>query len=104
MTIDTNLQEFVRRIEELISVANKKRQEVVSAGGGEWLVKSYDTLIENLVDLRSTASADKLPRPSRGETRPGAGLGLSRAVGEWCEDDELLDRVRSVEDYFRHTL
>jgi hypothetical protein len=62
----------------------------------KWQIKLHDGFIENFTDLCSAAAADKLPRPSRGGTRPGAGLGLSRWVGEWCEDDELLDKGEAL--------
>jgi hypothetical protein len=104
MDIDASLQEFLRRLDGLISMAEEKQQRAKAAGAEAWLIESYNTLLRNLKVLRDTASQDKLPRRSRGETRPGAGLGLSRAVGEWCEDDELLDEVRNVEDYFRESL
>lgn len=104
ITSDANLEEFVRRLESVISMMNEKRRKFMSSSGADWQIGSYDTLIKNLTDLRDTAVADKLRRPSRGETLPGTGLGLSHVVGEWCEDDELLNHVRSVEDYFRHVL
>jgi hypothetical protein len=96
--------EFLLRLDGLIFMAEEKRQRAKAAGAEVWPIASYDTLVRNLKVLRDTASQDKLPRQSRGETGPGAGLGISRAVGEWCEDDELLDKVRNVEDYFRESL
>lgn len=104
MNVDASLQEFIRRVDALISMAKGKRQQAIDMGEQAWIASSYDTFIRNLNALRDTANQDKLPRPSRGETRPGAGLGLSRAVGEWSEDDELLGAVRDVEDYFRASL
>jgi hypothetical protein len=42
-----------------------------------------------------------LPRPSKGEVPQGTGLGLIRGVGEWTEDDDLLDAVYKVESHYK---
>jgi hypothetical protein len=102
--LDEKMQEFLRRLDAAISLAQEKMRLIQSENGADWLIGSYATLIDNLETLRGTASQGKLPRQSQGQVPEGTGLGISRGVGEWCEDDQMLDTLLYVEIYYRHAL
>lgn len=101
---DALTQEFLRRLDVALSLAESKMNEAKATGGEGWMLDEFGTLCRNLKAIRSNAAEGRLPRQSRGETPPGTGLGIGRAMGEWCEDDELLDAAKAVEDFFRSSL
>ena len=104
IAVDEKMKTFLLHLDAAISMAHEKMDSIRSNHGDEWLVESYVTLIENLKTLRDTACQGKLPRQSFGQVPEGTGLGISRAVGEWCDDDEMFDTLLAAENYYRHTL
>ena len=62
---------------------------------------NYQILLSELRDLRSKAISEGLPRQSRGEISTGTGLGLTKAVGEWCSDPQVMTDLYALEDHFR---
>ena len=89
--------EFIRLIEIAISITEKLEEDAIDT----WLTESVRTTIDTLKAFREMAASGKLPRPSRGDVPQGTGLGLTRGVGEWTENDELLDAVFAVEEYYK---
>lgn len=101
---DALAHEFLHRIDIALSLAESKMNKAKATGGEGWLLDEFSTFCRNLKVIRNNAAEGRLPRQSRGETQPGTGLGIGRAMGEWCEDDELLDAAKAVEDFFRWSL
>jgi hypothetical protein len=101
---DEKMQEFLCRLDAAVLLAQRKLHAIQSSNGETWLIKSYVTLIEILLNFRNTASQDKLPRQSKNQTKKGAGMELGRGAGEWCEDDQMLNALLYVENYYRHVL
>jgi hypothetical protein len=93
--------QFLALIDAAIDSAETLHQATLAAGKATSLVEAARRTVANLKDLRESAQLDRLPHPSRGETPPGAGLGLFRFIGEWTEDNQLLSRVRDVEHFYR---
>lgn len=89
----SKIEEFVRLIDVAIS-----RAEAVSAQAAraqsEWLVADAAAAKAQFERLKQQALSGELA-PSQ-----GAGLGVSRALGEWAPDD-LLDAGVAVENFYR---
>ena len=97
---DTPAKELIRLIEIAISITEKLEEDAIDT----WLTESVRTTMDTLKAFRDMAAPGKLPRPSRGDVPQGTGLGLTRGVGEWTEDDELLDAVYAVEEYYKKAM
>lgn len=97
VTIDKKLSFFIDLLDQAITMV----AATDTTGWSQGKLEQMNLLSTNLKKFREIAQSGKLPRQSRNEVPPGTGLGLSRAVGEWCEDDALLDFMRKVEDYYR---
>jgi hypothetical protein len=80
------------------------RAEIASSGQYTGKLSSADLTSPNLASLRNLVVTDKLPRPSKGQVSNRASLGLSREVGEWTEDDRLLEASYAVEEYYRKSV
>lgn len=94
---DPAVKEFVRLLDMAIIIAVNLKTNSADA----LFVESVSVTIENLQAFRDMAISGKLPRPSKGEVPQGTGLGLTRGVGEWTDNDDLLDAVYEVENYYR---
>lgn len=94
---DPQIIEFIK----LIDVAIASTEQLKMNSENSKLVKNIDEAIQNLKAFCSMAISGKLPSPSRGDVPEGAGLGLTRGIGEWAEDGNLLDAVYAVENYYK---
>lgn len=97
---DTTAKELIRLIEVAISITEKLEEDATDT----WLTESVRTTIDTLKAFREMVVSGKLPRPSRGEVPQGTSLGLTRGIGEWTENDELLDAVYGVEEYYKKAM
>jgi len=104
IAVDANEKEFVRLLEVAIAIAEKMKSDAIASGSTSWVSESIDVTVENLKGFRDTALSGKLPSPSKGEVPQGTGLGLIRGVGEWTEDNSLLDAVYEAEDYYKKSM
>ncbi len=88
--METN--EIIDLLDRAILVA----AEVVecSRDESEWMAEDARNALEKFRQLRVAAISGQLPR-SR-----GAGLGITRALGEWAPDD-LYQAGKAVEDFYR---
>lgn len=59
-----------------------------------WMAEDARNALEKFRQIRDAAIAGKLPRSG------GAGLGITRALGEWAPDD-LYEAGKAVEDFYR---
>lgn len=101
IAVDESTKEFVRLIGVAINIAGKMRADVVRSGVNLWMLESIDKTINILNGYCDTALSGRLPRISRGDVPAGAGISLSRGVGEWTEDDAFLEAIYSIEDYYK---
>jgi len=97
--MDLAAQEFVRLCDVAIAEAMRVAEELRQAGGPGGSLEMAALTVENLQKLRQSAVDETLLRPSL-----GAGLGLSRGVGDWTEDDGLMAAVRQVERHYREKM
>jgi hypothetical protein len=95
--MDTNDQVTLKFL-KLIRVAVSHAQTLKANGMSE---SKVDAVIDALESFGSLASSGKLPRASTGEVPEGTGLGLLRGISEWTEDDDLLDSVFEIEEYYK---
>jgi hypothetical protein len=86
---------------ELISVAISCAESLKANGAPS---DRIDTSIDTLKSFGNLASSGKLPRVSTGEVPKGTGLGLLKGIGEWTEDDELLDAVFKIEEHYKNKM
>lgn len=92
--------EFTQLVEQAIKRTKELNKELIANGSGKGTIEASEIAIENLERLKKHISEGTLPRASKGEVPKGTGLGVSRAIGEWTEDDELIDRVKKIEEFF----
>lgn len=97
---DRDLDQFMRLIEQAL----KRLDPFDSAATPAWMRSASTKTRNSLEALRKTAQEGRLPRISRGDVPTGTGLGIGRAVGEWCEDDGVLAAVRALELHYRERL
>lgn len=97
---DAAVKEFVRLLDIAIAIAERMKVGATDA----FIAESSDATVGNLKSFRDMALSGRLPRPSKGEVPQGTGLGLTRGVGEWTEDDDLLDAVYEVENYYKKSM
>jgi hypothetical protein len=88
----------MRLCDGAVEEAARLVQEYQREGDSERLEMAELTL-ENLRGIKDSALTGILPRPSQ-----GAGLGLTREVGEWAEGLPLMDLVEAVELYYRRNM
>ncbi|MDF9907665.1 hypothetical protein [Pseudomonas sp. AP3_22 TE3818] len=100
IAVDAVVKEFVRLLDVAIAIA-----EIIKARTRDaFIVESADTTVKNLMGFRDMAISGGLPRPSKGEVPQGTGLGLTRGVGEWTEDDDLLAAVYEIENHYKKSM
>jgi hypothetical protein len=85
----------------LIDLAISKAKNLKLKGAS---VENVDAAIKTLQGFSNLASSGKLPLISAGEVPEGTGLGLVRGIGEWTEDDDLLDAVFEIEQYYKTSM
>ena len=99
--LDPGVTELIERIDTSLVVVEATKEDVQ---GSElnWLPEKYAQLMCNLQALREALTSKKIPRPSRGDIPAGTGLSLIKAVGEWCDNDQVLNSLAHIEDYYRY--
>lgn len=95
--IDIQIIKFI----QLIDVAIVNTEELKMTQNNSLTIESINETIDNLKAFRRMAATGDIPRPSRGDTPQGTGLGLTRGIGEWTEDDRLLDAAYAVEKHYK---
>jgi hypothetical protein len=98
--IDTNTVGFVKQIDTFLAIIEKFKNK----GANSLVMKSANETMENLKIFRNIVVSGKLPRPSKGDVPDGTGLGLTRSIGEWTEDDDLLDAAYAVEKHYKEQM
>jgi len=93
--MDNNLHEFIELLTKAINVANVKLERLQKEDSNKGLIEMAELTVKNLQDWRNIAVAGKLPRPSH-----GAGLGLSKHIGDWC-NDELYELALDLDEYYQ---
>lgn len=93
--MDKNLHEFIELLNKAINVAKVKLELIQKESSNKDLLEMAELTVKNLQDWRDIAVAGKLPRPSH-----GAGLGLSKHIGEWC-NDELYELALDLDEYYQ---
>ena len=102
--MDTVTEKFLQLIDKTVVEAERVKAEIVATGRFPGKLVAANLTLSNLASLKTLVLTDKLPRPSKGQVSKRASLNLSREVGEWTEDDQLLDASYAVEDYYRQSL
>lgn len=100
MSKQVTTQEFLFMIDAAIHRAEVLRKKLVEDNHDLGVIFASQRTLDSLMRIRGHVEGDKLPKVSKGEVPEGAGLGLSRAIGEWTEDEELLEAARKVEKCF----
>jgi hypothetical protein len=98
------IEKFLQLIDTTSAEAQRVKSEMTAAGSSLGKQVAVDLTLSNLASLRNLVVTDKLPRPSKGQVSNRASLGLSREVGEWTEDDRLLEASYAVEEYYRKSV
>ena len=93
--------ELLQLIDKTAVEAERVKAGIIATGRFPGKLVAADLTLSNLASLRHLVVTDKLPRPSKGQVSNRASLGLSREVGEWTEDDRLLEASYAVEEYYR---
>lgn len=93
--MDAKLKEFLRRCDLAIQAAKDALHLLLGKQSSSSLVAAAEQAINNLQRLKETAEQGRLPRPSH-----GAGLGLSRALGEWADGTPLFAAACALEEYY----
>lgn len=92
MTASTKA-EFIGLLDHAIACSASLSREMVDTENA-WTAEDATTARTQFQRIRDAVLADKLP-PSN-----GAGLGITRALGEWAPD-ELYAAGKAVEDFYR---
>lgn len=100
IAVDNATKEFLRLLDVAIEIAEK----MMANSANSSIVEPAGAAVETLRSFRDIAISGKLPRPSRGEVPKGTGLGLTRGIGEWTENDDLLDAVYAAENYYKKSM
>ena len=85
--------EFIDLLDNAISCADILSQQVINTDNA-WMISDANTAKNQFQRIKTEAMAGKLP-PSA-----GAGLGITRALGEWAPDG-LYTAGKAVEDFYR---
>jgi len=85
--------EFIRLIDHAISCSDLLAKSVKDTDKS-WMAEDAITAKDQFQRIKDDALDDKL-LPSK-----GAGLGITRALGEWAPD-EMYAAGKAVEDFFR---
>ncbi len=96
--------EFLQLIDTTSAEAERVKSETTADGSSPGKLVAADLTLSSLASLRHFVVTDKVPRPSKGQVSNRASLGLSREVGEWMEDDRLLEASYAVEEYYRQSV
>jgi hypothetical protein len=75
--------------------AAQRERAAAGLAGKSWLVDDCDRAISNFQAIRERAATGELPA-SR-----GAGLGISRALGEWNVSSSFYAAGKALEDFCR---
>ena len=92
----SKLDDFIRLVDIAIAKADALATSVAGTAN-EWMATDAGTMKVQLERIKNEAIAGSLS-PSM-----GAGLGLSRALGEWAPDD-LYEAGVAVENFYRQHL
>lgn len=90
MTIKTD---FIQLLDRAIACSESLSREVLGTDNA-WMAEDATTARTQFQRIKNDALADHLP-PSN-----GAGLGVTRALGEWAPE-ELYAAGKAVEDFYR---
>lgn len=82
-------------LDDAIELAEKKKETVKNS---EDLFRVVELTIKNLEDIKKNIILDIIPLHSN-----GSNLGLSRHIGEWC-DDELMDMALDIDHYYSNEM
>lgn len=93
----SKIEGFMNRAGRLISLAERVREQYVAASELT-LAAQAELLIANLRVICEGVESGRL-LPSE-----GIGLGLTRAVGEWADDPELVSAAYDLEQFYREEL
>jgi hypothetical protein len=102
--VEIVIEMFLQLIDTTSAEAQRVKSEMTAAGLFPGKQVAADLTVSNLDSLRNLVVTDKLPRPSKGQVSNLASLGLSREIGEWTEDDRLLEAGYAVEEYYRKSV
>ena len=91
------IEHFRARADRLIQVAERVHAQHVAASEMA-LAEQAELLIANVRLICGGVESGRL-LPS-----DGIGFGLSRPVGEWADDPELLNAAHDLEDFYRQEL
>ena len=71
------------------------RQVEPTSGLVDMYMKTAEAIDRRVLAIQNPDSLVSAPMNS-----PPSLLGLYRGVSEWCEEDELLDKIVEIEDFF----
>ena len=91
------IQNFKDRADRLLKLAGHARERYLAASEAG-LAAQAELLIGTVKVMYEGVESGRL-LPSE-----GVGLGLSRAVGEWAEERELIEAAYDLEKFYREEL
>jgi len=94
--MDEQLAEFLHLCDVALARANEIAQDLQRSGASQGKQEMAVLTVSILEQIKESALAGRLPRPSG-----GAGLGLTRGIGEWTEDEALTKAARAAERFYR---
>jgi hypothetical protein len=97
--MDHALRAFMRLCDIAIGEADRVVRELQAQGAVEELQSVARLTLKNLQAIKESAVEGRIHRPS-----DGAGLGLTREVGEWASGTQLFGLVTDVEMFYRYKL
>jgi hypothetical protein len=99
--MDEKLKKLTRLMDQAITITKKKIQYYKNAEANatnKELQEMAELTFENLNELKIEILNNNIPRPSGGAT-----FGLSKNIGEWCQD-ELYDIAEKIDDYYKYQM
>ncbi|MDZ5645693.1 hypothetical protein [Nitrospirillum sp. BR 11828] len=100
-TLDDKEEGFIKLIQDNINLSERKISEINYEKSDLWRIEYYQRLIDNLMKMKESVIAKKFPRPSSGFSPGVTNIGVTRYLGEWCDDEDVIEIARKLEAFYR---
>jgi hypothetical protein len=90
-----NIDKLVRLLDRALIVAKKELAQHQTSDSALIPIKSAERTVENISKIRGNILTGKI------SSSHGGTLGLSQNIGEWCDNEELLDLAFQIDKYFK---
>ncbi|WP_145733479.1 hypothetical protein [Nitrospirillum pindoramense] len=100
-TLDEEENGFIKLIQENIDLSERKISEINYEKLDTWKIEYYQRLINNLKTMKNSVISRKFPRPSSGIPPVVTNIGVTRYLGEWCDDEDVIEMAKKLEAFHR---